>query len=234
MKWFFLPWKLFSYTLGAVVLAVLLVQAWFCANILYWKYQPPGGTSFMSARLEQLREKDPSARLKYDWVAYPKISANLKRAIIAAEDMKFVDHEGFDWEGIQRAIEKNQKKGKAVAGGSTITQQLAKNLFLSGNRSYVRKAQEAVITLMLEAILDKQRILEIYMNVAEWGIGVFGAEAASRHYYGVAAANLNADQAARLAAMLPRPQFYDRNRGSAYLNGYSATIVARMPQAQLP
>ncbi len=234
MKWLLLPWKVFCYTLGAVFLAVLLAQGWFCANILYWKYQPPGSTSFMSARLDQLREKDAGARLKYDWVVYQRISGNLKRAIIAAEDMKFVDHEGFDWEGIQRAIEKNQKKGKAVAGGSTITQQLAKNLFLSGDRSYVRKAQEAVITLMLEALLDKQRILEIYMNVAEWGIGVFGAEAASRHYYGVSAANLNADQAARLAAMLPRPQFYDRNRGSAYLTGYSATILARMPQAQLP
>jgi monofunctional biosynthetic peptidoglycan transglycosylase len=165
---------------------------------------------------------------------YSRVSPNLKRAIIAAEDMKFVDHEGFDWEGIQRAIEKNQKKGKAVAGGSTITQQLAKNLFLSGDRSYVRKGQEAVITLMLEAVLDKQRILEIYINVAEWGVGVFGAEAASRHYFGVGAAGLSAEQAARLAAMLPRPQFYDRNRGSAYLSGYSATILARMPQAQLP
>jgi monofunctional biosynthetic peptidoglycan transglycosylase len=234
MKWLVRGWKLFSYSLGALVLAVLLVQAWFFTHILYWKYQPPGTTSFMASRLEQLREKDPNARLKQVWMDYSRVSPNLKRAIIAAEDMKFVDHEGFDWEGIQRAIEKNQKKGKAVAGGSTITQQLAKNLFLSGDRSYVRKGQEAVITLMLEAVLDKQRILEIYINVAEWGVGVFGAEAASRHYFGVGAAGLSAEQAARLAAMLPRPQFYDRNRGSAYLSGYSATILARMPQAQLP
>jgi monofunctional glycosyltransferase len=234
MKWLLRGWKLFSYTLGALVLALLLVQGWFGAHILYWKYQPPGSTSFMETRLEQLREKDAKARLAYTWTGYAKISPNLKRAIIAAEDMKFVDHEGFDWEGIQRAIEKNQKKGKAVAGGSTITQQLAKNLFLSGERSYLRKGQEAVITLMLEAILDKQRILEIYLNVAEWGIGVFGAEAAARHYYGVGAAALNAEQAARLAAMLPRPQYYDRNRGSAYLAAYSETIFARMPQAQLP
>ncbi len=227
-------WKVFSYILAAVMLAVFVAQAWFGLHILYWKYQPPGSTSFMSSRLEQLREKDAHARLKYHWSTYAKISANLKRAIIAAEDMKFVDHEGFDWEGIQRAIEKNQKKGKAVAGGSTITQQLAKNLFLSGERSYIRKAQEAVITLMLEAILDKERILEIYLNIAEWGVGIFGAEAAARHYYGVSAAALNAEQAARLAAMLPRPQFYDRNRGSPYLSAYSATILARMPQAQLP
>lgn len=234
MKLLLRAWKVFSYTLAAVVLAVFLAQAWFGAHILYWKFQPPGSTSFMSSRLEQLRGKDANARLKYNWIAYAKISANLKRAIIAAEDMKFVDHEGFDWEGIQRAIEKNQKKGKAVAGGSTITQQLAKNLFLSGERSYIRKAQEAVITLMLEAILDKERILEIYLNIAEWGVGIFGAEAAARHYYGVSAAALNAEQAARLAAMLPRPQFYDRNRGSPYLSAYSATILARMPQAQLP
>ena len=128
--------------------------------------------------------------------------------------MKFVDHEGFDWDGIQKALEKNQKRGKAVAGGSTISQQLAKNLFLSGERSYWRKGQEAVITLMLEYALDKRRILELYLNVAEWGEGVFGCEAAARHYFNVSASQLSAEQSARLAAMLPRPQYYDRNRGS--------------------
>lgn len=234
MKWLLRAWKVFSYSLGALVLALLLLQAWFGAHIFYWKYQPPGSTSFMASRLEQLREKDAKARLTYIWTGYAKISPNLKRAIIAAEDMKFVDHEGFDWEGIQRAIQKNQKKGKTVAGGSTITQQLAKNLFLSGERSYLRKAEEALITLMLEAILDKQRILEIYLNVAEWGVGVFGAEAAARHYFGVGVGGLSAEQAARLAAMLPRPQFYDRNRASAYLAAYAGVIHARMPQAQLP
>jgi monofunctional glycosyltransferase len=234
MRWLARMWKTFCYALGALVLGFLLVQAWFFSHILYWKFQPPGSTSFMQSRLEQLREDEPKAQLKYVWADYPKISGNLKRAIIAAEDMKFVDHEGFDWEGIQRAIEKNQKKGKAVAGGSTITQQLAKNLFLSGNRSYLRKGEEALVTLMLEAALDKRRILELYLNVAEWGVGVFGAEAAARHYYGSSAASLSAEQAARLAAMLPRPQFYDRNRGSRYLAGYAATILERMPDAQLP
>ena len=227
-------WKVFSYTLAAVVLAVFLAQAWFGAHILYWKYQPPGSTSFMSSRLEQLRGKDANARLKYNWIAYAKISANLKRAIIAAEDMKFVDHEGFDWEGIQRAIEKNQKKGKPVAGGSTISQQLAKNLFLSGERSYLRKGQEALITAMLEAAMDKRRILEVYMNVVEWGEGVFGAEAAARHHFGVSASVLSPDQAARLAAMLPRPRYYDRNRASPYLEEHSARIRARMGASQLP
>ena len=226
--------RLCGYALLALILLFVLVQGWFLLHIVYWKYRSPGSTSFMDTRLSQLRDKNPRAELKYVWVDYSKVSSQLKRAIIAAEDMKFIDHEGFDWEGIQRAIEKNQKKGKPVAGGSTITQQLAKNLFLSGERSYIRKAQEALITLMLEAVLDKRRILELYLNVVEWGVGVFGAEAASRHYYGSAAAALGPEQAARLAAMLPRPQFYDRNRGSAYLAGYAERIQGRMGDAQLP
>ena len=227
-------WRGFCYALLALFAAFMLVQCWFLLHIVYWKYASPGSTSFMETRLSQLQAKNDKATLKYVWVDYSRVSTQLKRAIIAAEDMKFVDHEGFDWEGIQRALEKNQQKGKAVAGGSTITQQLAKNLFLSGERSYLRKAQEALITLMLEVVLDKRRILELYLNVAEWGVGVFGAEAAARHYYGISAAALNPDQASRLAAMLPRPQFYDRNRGSAYLAGYAERIQGRMGDAQLP
>jgi len=234
MKIFARLWKWFGYTVGVLMLAFVLVQSWFLLHILYWKYQAPRSTSFMEARLDRLREKDSKAVLKYNWADYSRVSGHLKRAIVAAEDMKFVDHEGFDWEGIQRAMEKNQKKGKAVAGGSTITQQLAKNLFLSGERSYLRKGQEALITLMLEAVLDKRRILELYVNVAEWGNGVFGVEAAARHYYGTSAASLGPEQAARLAAMLPRPQFYDRNRGSAYLAGYTERILGRMGDAQVP
>jgi len=226
--------RLSGYLLLAVLMVFVFVQSWFLLHIVYWKYWSPGSTSFMDARLSQLRAKTPRANLKYVWIDYPKISQQLKRAIIAAEDMKFVDHEGFDWEGMQRAMEKNQKKGRAVAGGSTITQQLAKNLFLSGERSYLRKAQEALITLMLEAVLDKRRILELYLNVAEWGQGVFGAEAAARHYFGVSAGSLGREQAARLAAMLPRPQYYDRNRGSSYLAAYSERIQGRMGSAQIP
>ncbi len=234
MRAFAWLWKAFCYIVGVVVLVFILVQGWFLAHVFYWKYRPPGSTSFMETRLEQLRERNPQAQLKYIWVDYPKVSSHLKRAIIAAEDMKFVDHEGFDWEGIQRAMEKNQKKGKTIAGGSTITQQLAKNLFLSGERSYLRKGEEAIITLMLEAVLDKRRILELYLNVAEWGTGVFGAETAARHYYGINAASLGPEQAARLAAMLPRPQYYDRNRGSEYLAAYAERIQGRMGGAQLP
>lgn len=223
-----------GYVLGGAVLAFLIVQLWFYGHILYWAKFPVGTTRFMEARLDTLQDRNAKAKLRYQWVDYERISPALKRAVIAAEDDKFIDHEGFDWEGIQRAMKKNEQKGKAVAGGSTISQQLAKNLFLSGERSYVRKGEEAIITLMLESTLSKRRILEIYLNVAEWGDGVFGAEAAARHYYGVSAAQLNSWQAARLAAMLPRPQFYDRNRGSAYLQRYTERILARMNSAHIP
>ena len=226
--------KAFAYAVGAIAAVFVLVQAWFLGHVVYWKHFDPGTTSFMERRLEALRAKNPKAALKHQWADYDRISAHLKRAVVAAEDAKFIDHEGFDWEGIQRAIERNQQRGKVVAGGSTISQQLAKNLFLSGERSVVRKGQEALITLMLEAVLSKRRILELYLNVAEWGEGVFGAEAAARHYFGASAANLAPAQAARLAAMLPRPRFYDRNRGSQYLATYTERILARMPGAQLP
>jgi monofunctional biosynthetic peptidoglycan transglycosylase len=227
-------WKAFAYTLGAIVVAFVLIQAWFFAHVLYWDRFNPTQTSFMATRLAELRTKNPQATLKQQWVDYDRISGHLKRAVIAAEDAKFIDHEGFDWEGIQRALEKNQRRGKAVAGGSTISQQLAKNLLLSAERSFIRKGEEALITFMLERVMSKRRILELYLNVAEWGEGVFGAEAAARHYYRTSAANLRPEQAARLAAMLPRPRFYDRNRGSQYLATYTARILARMPSAQAP
>jgi len=227
-------WRAFCYLLGMLFIGLLLYLGWFAAHIWYWAGHNPEYTSFMQARLDRLREKDPKAKLKQQWASYPRISAELKRAVIVAEDAKFSEHDGFDWEGIQKALEKNQRRGKVVAGGSTISQQLAKNLFLSGEKSLWRKGQEAVITWMLEILLDKERILEIYLNVAEWGNGVFGAEAAARHYYNVSAAGLNADQAARLAAMLPRPLYYERNRDSEYLQRYSQIIRARMPAAQLP
>jgi monofunctional biosynthetic peptidoglycan transglycosylase len=226
--------RLLAWSLAAIVAGLVLVQLWFLGHVLWWQAHPPQETAFMARRLDELRDKNPRAELRYRWVDYKAISPQLKRAVIAAEDMKFVDHEGFDWDGIQKALEKNQKLGKPVAGGSTISQQLAKNLFLSGDRSYWRKGQEAVITLMLEWVLDKRRILELYLNVAEWGEGVFGCEAAARHYFNVSAAQLTAEQSARLAAMLPRPRFYDRNRGSPYLARYAARIASRMNAAQVP
>jgi monofunctional biosynthetic peptidoglycan transglycosylase len=188
----------------------------------------------MAYRMAELARKNPGAKLAYQWVPYERISPNLKRAMIAAEDARFVDHEGFDWEGIQRAIEKNERRGRIVAGGSTITQQLAKNLFLTPERSWLRKGQEAVITLMLEALLPKRRIFEIYLNVIEWGNGVFGAEAAARRHFGTSAARLSAEQGARLAAMAPNPRFYERNPGAPGLARKTGIILGRMSSAEIP
>lgn len=218
----------------ALVAVALLYQLWLFGWVLWWNWVNPDMTRFMEIRLAELREKDPKAQLKKQWVDYARISPNLKRAIIAAEDARFVDHEGFDWEGIQKALEKNQRRGKVVAGGSTISQQLAKNLFLSPDKTPWRKAEEALITLMIEAVWDKRRIFEVYLNVIEWGNGVFGAEAAARHYYGASAAQLGGEQAARLAGMVPNPRFYDRNRGAPGLGRKTAIIQARMPAAEIP
>jgi monofunctional biosynthetic peptidoglycan transglycosylase len=219
----------------AVVAALwLLWFVWITAHILWYRSHAPRETAFMAHRIYEARAKNRPLEFKYQWVPYERISPNLKRAIVAAEDAKFMDHDGFDWEGIRKAFDKNQRKGRVVSGGSTITQQLAKNLFLSPAKSYFRKAQEAVITVLLEAMLPKRRILELYLNVIEWGNGVFGAEAASRRYFGISAAQLSAEQAARLAAMTPSPRLFERNPNSAYLQGRVATILARMPSAAIP
>nr|WP_315469273.1 monofunctional biosynthetic peptidoglycan transglycosylase [uncultured Undibacterium sp.] len=212
----------------------LLLQLYFLIQIIWWRSFNPDSTSFMRKQEAILQEKDPKFTLKHKWVDYSKISRNLKRAVIASEDDGFSDHEGVDWDAMQKAFEKNQKKGKVVSGGSTITQQLAKNLFLSGERSYYRKGQELIITFMLEMCMDKERIFEIYLNSVEWGIGVFGAEAAARHYYGISAAALSPMQAARLAVMLPKPRYYDKNTGSAYLQRRSEVILRRMNSSELP
>lgn len=218
-----------------LVLALFLLwQLWLLSWVLLWGWVNPGETRFMEIRLAELRQKNPQAQLKHQWVPYERISIHLKRAIIAAEDAKFVDHEGFDWEGIQKAIEKNQRKGRFVAGGSTISQQLAKNLFLTPTKSYFRKAEEAIITLMLETLWSKRRIFEVYLNVIEWGNGVFGAEAAARHYYNQGAGQLGPEQAARLAGMVPNPRFYDRNRAAPGLGRKTVIILGRMPAAEVP
>ena len=219
---------------AALVAIALLWLGWIAAHIAWYRYNPPRETAFMAQRMDEARTKSPAMRLRYIWIPYAKISPHLKRAMIAAEDAKFVDHAGFDWDGIQTALDKNERKGRVVAGGSTITQQLAKNLFLSPEKSYVRKGEEAVVTVLLEAMLPKQRILEIYLNVIEWGSGVFGAEAAALRYFGIPASQLSSEQAARLAAMAPAPRRFERNPNSAYLAGRVATILARMPSAEVP
>ncbi len=218
----------------ALVAAFLVYQLSFLARVWWWKDHNPESTAFMQAQLERLREKQPRAVLRHQWVPYEKVSSHLKRAIVAAEDAKFAAHEGFDWEAIEKALEKNKRKGKVVSGGSTISQQLAKNLFLSGDRTPWRKGQEALITVMIEQVMDKRRILEVYLNVIEWGDGVFGAEAAARHYYRASAAGLGPEQSARLAAMVPNPRFYDRNRNTAWLQKKTELILARMNSAELP
>ncbi len=226
--------NLFLWLIVLPMVIVLVAQLYFFAQIWWWVDHNPDSTSFMRRQLSVLQEKNPTAKLQYKWVPYGRISNNLKRAIIASEDSNFSEHEGVDWDALQKAYEKNSRKGKVVAGGSTITQQLAKNLFLSGERSYLRKMQELIITYMLEFWMNKERIFEIYLNVVEWGNGVFGAEAAAQHYYGMPAANLGASQAARLAVMLPNPRFFDKRQASGYLARRTGLILRRMGSAELP
>jgi len=212
-----IAWKAFSYTLGGLALAFLVAQLWFYGHIVYWSRYAPASTAFMDRSLDVLQEKDPRARLKHQWLPYERISVNLKRAVVAAEDARFLDHEGFDWEMIQKAMARNEKRGRVIAGASTISQQLAKNLFLSSERSWLRKGQEAIITWMLEDVLSKRRILELYLNVAEWGDGIFGAEAAARHHFEKSVAELTDEEAALLAAMLPSPRRSDPMQYTPYL-----------------
>ena len=213
---------------------LILYQLWIFLHIVWWIKFNPSSSAFMQTRLEIIHETKPDAVLKHQWVDYANISNHLKRAVIASEDAKFKHHNGFDWEGIEAAYEKNLKKGKLIAGGSTISQQLAKNLFLSSSRTPWRKAEEVMITLMLEKVLDKPRILEIYLNMIEWGNGVFGAQAAAKHYFKVSAAKLDKTQAAKLAAMVPNPRYYDAHRNTRYLSRRIATIKARMRLAEVP
>lgn len=219
--------------LGVVTVAVLY-EGWLFGWILWWQQIDPDTTRFMEIRLEELRARDPKARLKHQWVEYGAISVHLKRAVIVAEDDLFVNHHGFDWKGVQKAMERNEQRGKIVAGGSTITQQLAKNLLLTPDKTPWRKAQEAAIAIMIEATWSKRRIFEVYLNVIEWGNGIFGAEAAARHHFGVSAAQLSPAQAARLASMVPSPRYYDRHPDSASLAMRSETLLGRMPSAQVP
>ena len=227
-------WRWFARCLLLLIAAVVVYQFWLFGHVVWWVWFNPSESAFMEERLEVLQERNPKARLRHKWVPYNRISVHLKRALVAAEDAKFLDHDGFDWDAIQKAYEKNLKKGKVVAGGSTISQQLAKNLFLSGRRTPWRKAQEALITIMIENVMSKQRIFEIYLNIIEWGNGVFGAEAAARHYYGTSASYLNGEQSARLAAMVPKPRFYDRVRYTPLLERRTAVILGRMGDVQVP
>ncbi len=217
----------------ACAAALLVIQGWFFAHIWWWKDRDPTSTRFMRLQLAELRQTDPQTSLRHHWIPYEQISIHLKRAVVAAEDDRFLDHRGFDWQGIQHAIERNRRSGAAVAGGSTISQQLAKNLFLSPQRSYVRKAQEAAITVMIESTWSKRRILEVYLNVVEWGEGVFGAEAAAQHYFGLSADRLGPAEATRLAVKLPNPRRFEREFG-ARQQRHADRVRARMHRSRIP
>ena len=220
--------------LSALFLLFVAYQFWILLHILLWTVLNPSESAFMETRLEHLQEKNEKATLRHQWVNYNKISIHIKQAVIAAEDAKFIDHEGFDWEGIEKAYEKNKRRKKIVAGGSTISQQLAKNLFLSNQRTPWRKIEETIITLMLETILSKQRILEIYLNVIEWGNNVYGIEAASLHYFSVHANEVNSFQSAKLASMIPNPKYYERHQDTSGLIERSGIILSRMNAVQVP
>ncbi len=242
--------------LGLLLVAFLALQLYFVARIAAMAVVAPQSTSFQRSEAWRLANEKGDLHWRQQWVAYKQISDNLKRAVIASEDDGFTNHEGVDWDALEKAWEKNAKaearaakqtpakpnanpakaapKPPKIVGGSTITQQLAKNLFLSGERTLVRKGQEFVLTLLLEHLLSKQRILEIYLNSVEWGAGVFGAEAAAQHYYRKPASQLSAYEAARLAVMLPRPRHYEKLPNSGYLASRAGVITGRMGDAQLP
>ena len=230
--------------LALLALAFVALQATFLLRIAAMAVVDPQSTAFQRSEAWRLLVEQRRLLWSQQWVDYERISVHLKRAVIASEDAAFTDHAGVDWDAIERAWERNQRlqarqeaRPQAtvkIVGGSTITQQLAKNLLLSGERTVLRKGQEFVLTLMLEALLSKQRILEIYLNNVEWGEGLFGAQAAARHYFRVDAAQLGPMQAARLAVMLPAPKRFEKRPGSAYVSGRAATIVARMGAVELP
>ena len=226
-------------------LALLALQLYFVGRIAAMAVVAPQSTAFERSEAWRVTTEKGELRWRQEWVDYAQISDHLKRAVIASEDDGFSQHDGVDWEALEKAWAKNAKaeqraeqrkttKPPKIVGGSTITQQLAKNLFLSGERTLMRKGQEFVLTLLLEQLLSKQRILEIYLNSVEWGEGVFGAEAAAQHYFRKPASKLRAYEAARLAVMLPRPKYFEKVPNSGYLASRAGTIVARMPDAQLP
>ncbi len=235
---------------GLLLLTSLSLQLVFAARIALMNVVDPQSTPFQRSEAWRLLIEKRQIAWSQSWVPADRISPNLKRAVIASEDAGFAEHAGIDWEAVQKAWQKNQKAEERVerlkarqparavtakvVGGSTITQQLAKNLFLSGERTVLRKGQELVLALMLDALLPKDRLLEIYLNNVEWGEGLFGAQAASRHYFRVDAAQLSVYQAARLAVMLPAPKRFEKNPGSPYVLGRSATIAARMGDVTLP
>ncbi len=255
------PWRHALRLAGLLVLSLLALQLVLIARIGLMVVLDPQSTSFQRSEMWRLVSQRRSLLWAQEWAALPKVSAHLQRAVIASEDAAFADHAGVDWEAVERAWGRNQRaeararplptpvrgsgSGSAASaraprhvpklvGGSTITQQLAKNLLLSGERTAMRKAQELVLTLALEGLLSKARILEIYLNNVEWGEGLFGAQAAAQHYFRVDAARLGPEAAARLAVMLPAPKRFEKYPASTYVLERAAVVVARMGAIDLP
>ena len=248
--------KALSRLLLLVLLAGLALQLYLVGRIALMAVLNPESSAFQRSEAYLIAKNTGALKWRQQWVPYAQLSDNLKRAVIASEDASFIDHDGVDIEALEKAWEKNTKaeqraaqlnnrlapipsktpivKASKIIGGSTITQQLAKNLFLSGERTLLRKGQELMLTLLLEGLLDKQRILELYLNNVEWGEGVFGAEAAAQDYYRKPAARLSAVEAARLAVMLPRPKYFETRLNSGYLASRAGTIAARMGGVELP
>jgi len=238
--------KAFWRWLAIVLCALLALQLFFVAHIALAAWWDPQSTSVQRSEMWRIWHQSVQQRpWQQQWVDYAQISPHLKRAVLTSEDDGFIDHDGVQWDAIERAWERNQKaleraqnrpnaKPVVMYGGSTITQQLAKNLLLSGERSFLRKGQELVLAHTLELFLNKRRILEIYLNNVEWGNGIFGAEAAARHYFGKSAAQLAPAEAARLAVMLPNPRRFEANPRSNYLNQRSNAIQRRMAGTALP
>lgn len=219
--------RFFLIALTLVIAVGLVSQLRYLIPVLELRDHNPDDTAFM----ERAREH---GAVRYEWRDYEQIADDLKRAVLISEDARFMEHIGFDWRGIRHAIERNEEAGRAVAGGSTVTQQLAKNLFLSSEKSYARKIQEALIALMLEATLSKKRILELYLNTAQWGNRLFGAQAASRHYFDVDAQTLGPAQAAQLAVLLPRPSYYDVRGTTVYVEQRTLWIQKQLPLVRIP
>jgi monofunctional biosynthetic peptidoglycan transglycosylase len=217
---------------AGILFLFLLTSFYFLSvpNISNLKKQNPKKTAFMEYREREWEEKGGKTRIDQKWVPLSNISPYLIKAVLIAEDDKFWRHEGFDYEAIQKALERDLKAKKLKFGGSTISQQLARNLYLTPEKSLLRKLREALITWRLENVLSKKRILELYLNVVEWGDGIFGIEAASRHYYGKPASELTPLEGTRLATVLPSPRKYDPVGNQPYVTARSNDLYQIMIQ----
>lgn len=219
---------LWRWVMAPLLVLVISFHLFIVAMLGVWSVYPVGNSMFMVAH------RLLGGEVTQVWVDYDDIAKTAKQAAVVSEDAKFTTHNGFDVDGIERAIKVNEASGRVGVGGSTISQQLAKNLFLTSHRSYIRKGEEAIITVMMEQMWDKQRILEVYLNVAEFGEGIYGIEAAAQHYYGKSAKNLSREQSALLISMLPNPKYYQKNLNNRRLQNKKRIIMKRMPSAVLP